>query len=169
MSESSLETAFREAYVRWEQGKLREAFGLFSTAARGGFKFAYNSLGYFYDHGYGIPKDKERALYWYRRGARAGDTCAFSNLGLSYKELGKTDLAIRWFRRAIAAGDGDAALELAKLQLSRAAPLNRVSQVAITKALHKALTSKSLTDAGREEAKRLLKRISSATKSRRAG
>ncbi|TFY97106.1 tetratricopeptide repeat protein [Ramlibacter humi] len=105
-----------EAYGRWEAGENKAAFALFARAAQKKQKLAYNSLGYFYDHGIGVRKDKERALYWYRRAARIGDSCAFYNLGLSYLGMQNVRRARYWLEKAAADGDEDASKALGNLK-----------------------------------------------------
>jgi TPR repeat protein len=108
---------FARANEEWDSGNLHEAFELFSKAAAHGHASAQNSLGYFYDHGIAVRKDRTKAMSWYRKAARHGDVPAYNNLAITYRDGGNVKQAKFWFGKALKKGDGDAALELAKLAL----------------------------------------------------
>jgi len=65
-------------------------------------------LGYCYFYGQGVPKDEAKAVYWYRRAAKAGDNKAQYNLALCYaagEGVGKSQKwANYWLRRAASQG-----------------------------------------------------------------
>ncbi len=152
----SIKTLFDQANEAWDQGKNKLAFKLFLRAAELGHGWSYNSIGYFFDHGIGVRKDEERALEWYKKAARHGDVCAYANIGLSYRNAGNRQLAKKWLERARKAGDGSAAVDLAKLVLER--PGGSSSTVA-TKYLKIALKSKSIDEESRVEAGKLLAKL----------
>ncbi|MEP7157298.1 MAG: tetratricopeptide repeat protein [Betaproteobacteria bacterium] len=154
------QSIFDEANEVWEAGNAVRAFSLFNAAASAGEFLAFNSVGYFLDHGIGVAKDSVEALSWYKRAARSGDPCAYSNIGLSYRNAGNMRLAKAWLRKAMECGDGDAALELAKLYLSNPAKRNRKLAWAT---LRLARESESITEFGREECNTILQQLSSAT------
>jgi len=74
-----------------------------SLAEQGNAEAQFN-LGYSYDHGRGVPKDKQEALRWYRRAAMQGDAFAQNALGDNYWEgtgVPKDDReAVWWWRLA---------------------------------------------------------------------
>jgi TPR repeat protein len=109
---------FDRANDEWEAGNVRKAFELFSQAATAGDPFAQTSLGYFYDEGIGVKKNAEKAIWWYRKAARKGSVAAINNLAITYRDSGNLRRARSWFKKAFSKGDGDAALELAKLSLA---------------------------------------------------
>lgn len=51
----------------------RRALQLFLEAARNGDKAALLNIGYFYDKGVGVKRDRTKALYWYKRAYRRID------------------------------------------------------------------------------------------------
>lgn len=61
--------------------KTKEAFPLFEKLAYSGNGRAMYFLGDYYDSGeYGVPEDEEAAIYWWKKGAAAGDPLAKLNL-----------------------------------------------------------------------------------------
>lgn len=83
---------------------------LLQRAAERGDSTAANSLGYAYDVGKGIGRDKALALKWYRRAVRIGDIAAATNIATIYRDQGNLRLAHQWLLRAANMGDGDAAV-----------------------------------------------------------
>mgnify|MGYP005806872757 CR=1 FL=1 len=158
MNTTPNDVLFDEANRQWDNGNMKQAFKLFQQAANCGDLNAQNSLGYFFDHGYGTKVDKAKAMYWYKRAARHGDSCAISNVAICYREMGKRALAQRWFEKAIRAGDGDARLELAKMHLSSKSQ-SSVQVEAARQQLKMAIEATSITPDSRNEARRLLKRL----------
>lgn len=149
-----------EAHEAWERGDLERAFALFCRCAELGEVGCMLDLGYFYDEGVGVQKDKEKAMSWYKRAYRRGDSAAASNIAILYREYGRPRLERQWFERAVALGDGDAEVELAKLYLQgKGARRSKEKAVAL---LNSAARSSSITEAGREEAAALLLEVGSA-------
>jgi TPR repeat protein len=149
-----------EAHEAWESGDLKRAYSLFRRCAELGQLGCMLDLGYFYDEGVGVKKDKEKAMAWYKRAYRLGDSAAASNIAILYRENGRHRLERQWFERAAVLGDGDAELELAKLFLEgKGARRSKEKAVA---SLTRAAKSNSITEAGREEAASLLREVESA-------
>ena len=126
------------------------------TAAKLGAYAAKHNLGYFYDVGIGAKRDRDHAMYWYRRAFRENGMSA-ANIGTIYRDEMKTSLALRWFHKAVALGDIDANLEIAKLLLNR---LNDPKTAA--RHLNRVLKAKGGIDVtidSQEQAAALLKRI----------
>lgn len=133
-------------------------------AAERGDTYSQNTLGYFFDLGIGTSKNPQKALYWYKKAAQAGDTSAYANVATVYRDIGNDKQARFWFLKALERGDGDAALELGKLYLK-----GRKSQ-GVSKAadyLRLALKSKNITEDSIEEARQLLKELKSVEPKRR--
>jgi len=146
-------TLFDKANEEWDAGNTRRAFKLLSMAVEQGDLSALLNLGYFYDHGIGVAKNEKKALQLYKRAARHGDTAAMSNIGTVYRDWGNFRRARFWFVKAFENGDGDAALELAKIYLKRNA---REDITRASKYLHLVIGSESVTEASVEEAEFLL-------------
>ena len=113
----ALEALWLRACALDDQGKPRVAFRLLRRAAEAGHHGSQLHLGVLYDTGRGVRRSRERALHWYRKGARRREAAAASNIGTLYRDEGRMGLAVRWFERAVEWGDADALLELAKLYL----------------------------------------------------
>jgi uncharacterized protein len=107
----------RRAHEKWDSGHLRSAFRLMRSAVQLGDSSAMLSLGYLYDCGIGIRKNRDLAMHWYKKAYRRGDSSAANNIGTIYRDEQKYRLALAWFEKAIALGDADANLEIAKLYL----------------------------------------------------
>lgn len=149
-----------EAHEAWERGEFERAFALFRQCADLGEVGCMIDLGYFYDEGVGTQKNKDKAMSWYKRAYRRGDSAAASNIAILYRESGRHRLERQWFERAVALGDGDAEVELAKLYLEgKGARRSTDKAVAL---LASAATSSSITEAGREEAAALLLEVENA-------
>ena len=101
-----------EADAAWDRGDLKEAFTLFSRAARLGHVAGQLNVGYFFDRGLFVSQDKQKALKWYHEAYEQGDPCGANNIATVYKELGHDSRALWWSRRAAAMGDPDLLLQL---------------------------------------------------------
>ena len=130
-------------------------------AACGGEKYAFNSLGYFFDYGLGVPADLTKALYWYKKAAQYGDVCSYSNIGLLYLNKGNLRQAKYWLEKAIDEVDGDAALEMAKLYLRTDS--KRCRRIAVGY-LNAALNAKFTVEESVEEANFLLEQLTAGAK-----
>jgi uncharacterized protein len=148
---------FTRADKQWNGGNLRSAFRLMLAAAKMGDSGAQVNVGYMYDCGIGTRPRQKSALYWYKRAYRRGDACAASNIGTVWRDKKDFKRALYWFQRAITLSrgdDGDAELEIAKLHLNNERALRKA-----VVSLKKVTRSKNVTQAGVEEAERLLKQI----------
>lgn len=146
------------ASEKWEEGNKKSAFLLFLKAAKLGEASAQHNVGLFYDIGEGIKKDKDKALYWYKK-AWEGDhqTSSCINIALLYLGNGQRERAIFWWKKAVTAGDGDAALDLAKLYL-KSKNFRRLTVV--KNLLKQTCNSKHVSEEAVEEAKALLSQVS---------
>ena len=143
---------FDRAHEEWDAGNGKKAFALFLEAATKGHPFSQTSLGYFYDHGIGVAKDAGKAMFWYRKAARSGTVAAINNLAITYRDAGNLRVARSWFEKAAAKGDGDAALELAKLSLKG----TRKNLKRVREYLKMAVRSNYILADSKEEARKLL-------------
>lgn len=142
-----------DAYKYWDMGKGKKAFSLFYSAAEQGEQLAYNTVGYFYDHGIGVKKDPQKAYVWYRRAAREGDIVGYSNLAIFYRDKGNLQRAKFWFKKAYAQGDGSAAYELGAIYSQQNSSISRKRALQF---LNEAIASDCITDVEREQANDLL-------------
>jgi TPR repeat protein len=123
LREANAEELYRRA--DWEQGSgnLLSGFRLLLAAAKLGSESAQLNLGYTYDVGIGVRRNRSAAMYWYKKAYRSGKGwgCAASNIGTIYRDERRYSLAKLWFQRATDYGDLDACLELAKIYLQQPA------------------------------------------------
>ena len=62
------------AHEQWESGKHRSAFRLVLSAAQLGDPGAMMGLGYYYDMGIGVKKNRAAAIKWYKKADRRAQT-----------------------------------------------------------------------------------------------
>lgn len=138
---------FDEANRAWDAGKKKRAFQLFLAAAGNGEVDAFNSVGYFLDHGIGVTKDSSSAYAWYRRAALRGNLAGYLNLGVWFRDAGNLRRSKFWFEKAYALGDGSAAYELGKIYFAQRSSAKRAMQY-----LSVAAKSKYISEDEREAA-----------------
>jgi uncharacterized protein len=153
---SDRDRLFQRANAEEEAGNLKSAFRLYLAAAKRGDSGCQVNLGNFYCDGIGVKRNRKRALYWYRRALRKGESCAASNIAVLYRDEQKIELALSWFERAVALGEPEANLEIAKIHLKRG---HKTKAVQCLKRVRKAKPGVDVTVDGWEEAKRMLKRL----------
>lgn len=95
-----------------EEDNMNAIMQLLHEAAAQGYAPAHNTIGHMYTYGYGVPKDGERALHWYRISADLGHEIAMFNVGVAY-EVGNgvpQDYAeaMSWWRKAADKGMAEA-------------------------------------------------------------
>lgn len=72
---------FHEADKKAKQGDQRTAFRLFMLGAKLGDRSCQLNVGYRYDCGIGVHRNKKAAILWYMRAYRRGDASAANNIG----------------------------------------------------------------------------------------
>jgi TPR repeat protein len=147
---SDLDRLFQRADKQWEAGKLNSAFRLFLTCAKAGDSGCQVNLGTFYRDGIGVKPNRDRALFWYRRAYRHGEAAAASNVGVIYRDEKNLKQALAWFQRA---KDGDADLAIALMYLQEQEQTKAIYY------LERACKAERVTEASRDEARQLLKRL----------
>jgi uncharacterized protein len=145
-----LDRLFQRADEQQEAGNLKSAFRLYLACAKAGDSGCQNNLGNFYSDGIGVKPNRTLALYWYRRAYRQGEGCAASNIGVVYRDEKNLRKALEWFKRA---KDGDADLAIAKMYLDE----NHLTKA--VRYLKRVCKAKVVTEASKEEARRLLERL----------
>jgi len=149
---------FTEANTAWDNGDLRKAFTLFLRAAELGDKASQVDLGYFFDNGLSVKKNKKKALEWYHNAYQQGDAGAANNIGTVYRDLGETKRMLWWFRKAAAMGDPDVLLDLGKrYESGLAVPINLGKARVFYR---RVIASPHATDDGKAEAKTRLSELS---------
>ena len=110
---------FEDAKAVYDRGDYATALQLFLTLATKGNAAAQTQIGWMYELGFGVPKDTNEAVKWYRLGAAKGNLEAQRLLGFVYgtgRGVPKDDKeALKWFRLAAAQGDATAQNKLGEL------------------------------------------------------
>ena len=106
-------STYEERKVRGEEIKFKRC----REAAEKGDAKAQCELGWCYQLGEGVKKDKAETIKWFRKSAEQGYARAQYSLGMIYCEYGQgedTVEAVKWFRKSAEQGDKYALVMLAK-------------------------------------------------------
>ena len=128
----------------------RAAVRWFRKSAIAGDPSGQNHLGVCLSAGRGVRRDDAEALRWFKRAFRQGDPCAANNIASVYGDQGHNRRAMLWYQRAVACGDGDALVEVGRRYYAGVG-VRRDPKHAV-RCFHKAVTSKYISQAGREDA-----------------
>ncbi len=145
-----------------ERGKKRSAFRLMLAAAKLGDTGAQTNVGNYYADGNGVRRNRSAALYWYKRAYRRGDYCAANNIGVLWRDEKKLQRALSWFLRAVKLGDDEANLEIGKHYLH-----NKNNPRKAVPCFKQVMQSDWVSEAGAEEAARLLREAEKLLEARR--
>jgi uncharacterized protein len=144
-----------------EQGRMRVAFRLMLAAAKLGSTSAQINVGNYYDDGSGVRRSVSEALYWFRRAYRRGDSTAAHNIGCVWRKEGRLRRSLYWFHRSVELGDAESNLDIGKHFLGYAK--NPRKAVVYFKRVK---PSRWVSEAGLEEAQRLLRKAQLRLKAR---
>ncbi|WP_234637772.1 tetratricopeptide repeat protein [Delftia tsuruhatensis] len=147
--------SFNLAQDAIEQKRYKKAFRIYLKSMKNGDIDCELNIGYFYDKGIGIRKNKKKAAYHYKNCADRGDPAGANNLAILYKENKKYRLAERYFNLAIILGDKDAALEIAEIHIKN----GDISSAKIYLLLVIKAADNEVTPASRNAASNILKTI----------
>lgn len=143
--------SFSEADKLWDSGNYNEAFTLFNKLAENGDVSSMSRLAVIYTDGRGVETDIKKSIYWDMRAIENGCKASLSNLAITYRMRGDIKRSKTWFQKAVDAGDGDAALELAKLYMVSDKETDMIVYL-----LEKVIHSGSSTENSINEAKNML-------------
>lgn len=114
-------TAEEENWLRYDEadrlsnlGLYKEAIDIFKGLAENGHGAAMSRIALLYFDGRGVERNFAESIKWDLAAIDAGYN-AHANLALTYCAMREFREARRWFERSVELGDGDSALELAKL------------------------------------------------------
>ncbi len=110
---------FKKAQDAESNGRYKKAFSIYLRGIRSGEFGCELNLGYCYDNGIGVRKNKKKAAFHYKKCSDRGEFSGAANLALVYRKHGKERLAERYLQIALDLGDSDAALDLAKISLKK--------------------------------------------------
>jgi uncharacterized protein len=148
---------YMEADLLDDRGSYAAAMPLLLRGAKAGDTSCQILLGnYLSDGRKGVPIDRTRAIYWYKRAYKQGSSTGASNLALHYRKQGDVDEAYRWFELAVKSGDNEAHLALAKIWLrDRKSKTNAIKHL---KAVFSG-NARDVSELGRDEARTMLRRL----------
>lgn len=88
-----------------ELGQFDLAFECYQKAAKMGNKESQVNLGNLYDSGQGCTQDPQKAVYWYKRAVKNGESNGAYCLSVHYKKLGIHRWEKYWFLKAVLLGN----------------------------------------------------------------
>jgi uncharacterized protein len=145
------EDLFSAGIKRYEKGEYSVAYDLFLRAAIEGSYEAMTQIAVMLEAGLGIERDTEKSIEWDLKAIAAGSKTSLINLGITYRRQGDIKASKNWFERAFAAGDGEAAFELARLY-----SVSEKEDDTIKHYLEAATRSDYISEESRESASRML-------------
>ncbi|QEY27177.1 tetratricopeptide repeat protein [Neisseria zalophi] len=161
VNESEYTDEFLQANDALEKEDYKKAFYFLKKGALKHDVNCYNNLGMLYDLGYGVKRNFNSALYWYKKSWRyEGKTGGVSsNIASLYASEGNVKRAKFWWNKAILElGDGDAALDYAKFLIKNN---NSKNNNKIIELLNFVINSSYVTELSKEEANDLLEDLNS--------
>jgi TPR repeat protein len=113
-NKSEADRLFVRADRHADRGEMKSAFRLMLASVKLGNTGAQINVGNYYADGKGVRRSRSKALYWYKRAYRRGDSCAAHNIGILWRDEGKLQRALYWFFRAVSLGDDGSNLDIGK-------------------------------------------------------
>ncbi len=146
---------FSKAMDWFEKADYKKAFALLKQEALKGNTESYATLALMYDCGFGVGKNPQQALHWYKKAWKYnGSSGICSNIASLYAETGNARQAEFWWNKAITRfQDGDAALDLAKFLIRRNGKRN---QDKIRRLLNLAVEYDYTTEPAKREARKII-------------
>lgn len=138
----------------YDDGNYDEAFKMFLSLANTGDIDSMLRVALMYSIGEGCEYDIEKSKYWDMKAASQGSVSALFNLGITFRNNGDVREAKKWFQKALNGGEGEAALQLAKMYLISDLEIERVKSY-----LLQALQVGNLCESSEEEVQLLLKEL----------
>jgi uncharacterized protein len=145
---------FARASDLYELGEYAKAFDEFLNLAEQGDAPSMVRVAAMYSDGEGVERSFEKSLEWDKRAAELGELSALLNIGITYRNSGDARSARSWLEKAIAAGDGEAALVLAKMLM-----VSDKENALVKWCLTIACTAEDMLHSSLEEAQSLLAEI----------
>ena len=153
-----LETSpFTCACTAWDEGRLEEAFELFSKAAEAGDSSCQLNLGYFYDYGIHVQRNLRKALHWYRKAYHQSCAEAASNIATIHRDDKAYTRMVWWWRRSVQLGNEDAWINLGHCYESGYG-VRKNPEKAI-RCYSQALDAENVSEDSKESAKNALRRL----------
>ena len=93
----------------------KKALELWHRAAELGYTKAYCSIGYLFEHGRGVERDRKKAKHYFELAAMKGDADARYNLGITAAKEGNWERALKHFMIAVRCGHDDSLEKIKQL------------------------------------------------------
>ncbi|MFT4926752.1 MAG: TPR repeat protein [Phenylobacterium sp.] len=135
----------------YDNGDFTKALLLFTQLAERSDYAAMSRLASMYTCGEGVACDYQEAIRWEIKALGSGQTSSLINIGITYRMLGDIKVAKEYFEQAVLKGDGEAALQLAKLYMVSDKEIQTTKRY-----LNIALQSDNLCEESIDEAKSIM-------------
>lgn len=148
----TLDELYLEGDAAYDRGDFATALDRFLRGAEAGDGRAMSRLAIMYEDGDGVEIDFEGSVEWDLKAVAVGYETSLINLGIKFRRAGSMRKARYWFELALDKGDGEAALELARLY-----SVSDAEEATARRYLQLALEAGQLSRASEEEIARLSK------------
>lgn len=101
----------KDGQLAFNQGQFDKAFEIWHAQALNGDADAQMFVGLSYRNGWGVPKDIDEAIIWYKSAAGQGNAAAQFLLGLSLlnsEDKDEVKIGIEWLHKSAKNGDAEA-------------------------------------------------------------
>lgn len=110
------EAEMKEALTAYHHADFETALRIWRKWAEKEDTEAMRKIAICYDDGYGVEKDDQKALEWYRKAAELGDAEAIYRIGSYYHwDVYDYEEALEWYKKAAALGHAEAMLRIGQL------------------------------------------------------
>ncbi|MCU7917738.1 MAG: sel1 repeat family protein [Candidatus Thiodiazotropha sp. (ex Epidulcina cf. delphinae)] len=150
---------FARASEAYDHADYDLAFKLFLQGAEDGHSGAMERVAIMYTCGEGIACDYDKALEWEKKAIQHGSLSALLNIGITYRIKGDMLCARKWFEKSFDLGDGEAAMELARLYMVSDKEIETVIRY-----LKLAIENQRTCEATKKEATKTLQNLSKQRK-----
>lgn len=106
-SAGRIEEEFSAAYEAYKKQQYSVSFPIFFSLAERGFARAFGYLGLAYEQGEGVPKNLDKAVFWYEKAIEEKEHLGVYRLGMLYRAMGRDELAFRVYKTAAEDGWAD--------------------------------------------------------------
>lgn len=152
----NLEDSYLDALNLLWDDKYLQAFEILSYLSSEKYFPAYNELACLYESGFGVAKDYEQALFFYKKHLKhQKEPGVMSNLASLYLKMNNLRQAKYWWNKAIALGDGESALDYATHLIERKS--KNVKKIKTLLIFASETDEMYMSENGRDKVKELLK------------
>jgi len=112
------ESQFNAGLMQMKSERYEEAIPWFEKSSNQNYVQASTNLGYLYSEGFGVERDKEKAVHYYEKAVEEGSGMAANNLGVIAAADEEFTQALGWFKKSKELGyeNADAGIKSVQIQ-----------------------------------------------------